>query len=409
MKTITQTNTVIILCPTDLDVICGSGKAASAHPGNKRFRAILSKHLGEYKSAWSKKERMQVTRNIFDDIMSSGRTRFLKKDPIFARFYVVGTRAARDKITHSLRDSKVSKNRRARMNTCQRSTHNESINILAVSALKGMRFFDSAPQPALSQASQHSASSLFHPPPIQESSDGFHHPVPYLVVEGDSMQQNSTPSVAPMQHEHANQLNLLALDASIFEVTSLITAAPCVSLAEPTFDARKITSAEFSDIDIVTADKTDSLQYKRQQHFEKTQEMTLQPYHQRLLNDGGRLSQQSNTVFRPQLGVSNLDAAQITKDSADVHFPKWCEGFEELEPLDDLFEDEHRDTTSTCMPFRSACSDTAQALLPSQDCFDFLQDYSLAAHQQQADVQKRASDQIMYVEENDELQTLVAI
>jgi hypothetical protein len=105
-------NPEVILQPNDLlDVLCGAGKAASEHPGNKRFRAIVAKsYYSKYTTVTSKTEKMNVTRGVMHELLSSGCARFLKKDPIFERFYVASHRAGRDKVSHSLRELKTACN-----------------------------------------------------------------------------------------------------------------------------------------------------------------------------------------------------------------------------------------------------------------------------------------------------------
>lgn len=94
----------IILTPQELDIICGSGKFVSTHPGNKRFKLIVNKYYPDYNVAASKQDKMRVTNKVIDELLTSGSTtRFLKKDPIFERYYVGSKRAGRDKVSHCLR------------------------------------------------------------------------------------------------------------------------------------------------------------------------------------------------------------------------------------------------------------------------------------------------------------------
>jgi hypothetical protein len=108
----------IVLQPHSLDVLCGSGKVASRHPGNKRFRDIVAKHYINYAAGTSKTERMEVTQGVLHELFSSGCTRFLKKDPIFERYSVASRRVGRDKVSHSFRELKTASDRRNRIQNC---------------------------------------------------------------------------------------------------------------------------------------------------------------------------------------------------------------------------------------------------------------------------------------------------
>lgn len=106
----------VVLIPSHDDIICGSGGKVSTHPGNKLFRAIVAAHYYEYSIATSKKEKMRTTQKVMDalGLAPFGPARLLKKDPIFERYYVAGRRAARDKVSHCLREMKIANARMCR-------------------------------------------------------------------------------------------------------------------------------------------------------------------------------------------------------------------------------------------------------------------------------------------------------
>lgn len=122
--TMNQVGTVAVIHPNVLDILCGSGELVRTHPGNIRFRTTLDQHYNDYSLAKSKIQKMIVARRVMHDLMSSGSTRFLKKDPIFERFYVVTIRAAKDKVSHCLREMKIGKGRRRCRRVCQDLRHN---------------------------------------------------------------------------------------------------------------------------------------------------------------------------------------------------------------------------------------------------------------------------------------------
>lgn len=95
---------VLTVHPKELDIICGRGKAAANHPGNKRFRNIAEKYCHQYALVTTKKDKANITKKVMADILSSGCTMFLQKDPIFEeRIYVTTHKAAKDKVSHFLK------------------------------------------------------------------------------------------------------------------------------------------------------------------------------------------------------------------------------------------------------------------------------------------------------------------
>jgi hypothetical protein len=119
-STITNTGETIVFHPNDLDFLCGSGRAASNHPGNRLFQAIVESYYDLYAAATTRGETMRVTRNVYHAIVATGCTRFLKKDPIYNYFHVASNkRVGRDKISHCLCELKKKRDRRLRnVETC---------------------------------------------------------------------------------------------------------------------------------------------------------------------------------------------------------------------------------------------------------------------------------------------------
>lgn len=107
-----------IVDPNDLDILCGSGKVETEHPGNQRFRVIVSKHYAEYAVAKTKREKMMTTQRIMNDLFSLGPIRFLSKDPILGTFRLAKRRAGRNKVAHCLREIKLAKAQLGFKRTC---------------------------------------------------------------------------------------------------------------------------------------------------------------------------------------------------------------------------------------------------------------------------------------------------
>jgi hypothetical protein len=88
--------------PTDIDVLCGSGKGKAGHPGNRRFRCIVAKHCEKYVTAKTKAEKMKVSKHILLEVLANG-ARIIQKHPIHEEWYVADPKVGRDKISHCLR------------------------------------------------------------------------------------------------------------------------------------------------------------------------------------------------------------------------------------------------------------------------------------------------------------------
>jgi hypothetical protein len=118
-----------IVRPNDLDILCGPGKIAFTHPGNRRFQAIVDKHYTSYFTACSKTEKIQVTCSVMAEIMSSGCTRFLKRDRIYDVYYVAAYRVGKDKVAHCLREMKLAQDRQVLRRQSQLRDQGGNINL----------------------------------------------------------------------------------------------------------------------------------------------------------------------------------------------------------------------------------------------------------------------------------------
>lgn len=98
-----EANSKQVVIPKDLDVLCGSGQKVNRHPGNMRFRQVVTSHLESYTVAVTKSEKSSVSQTVLEELTSTSGARFLKKHSIFDEWYVATDKAARDKISHCLR------------------------------------------------------------------------------------------------------------------------------------------------------------------------------------------------------------------------------------------------------------------------------------------------------------------
>jgi hypothetical protein len=90
--------------PTDFDVLFGRGGLTNAHPGNRRFRDVISLHRPDYIRA-IKMDKPAVARRIVRSIRMSAAQpgRFLKKHDD-GQWYDVGDRTAAEKTSQGLRE-----------------------------------------------------------------------------------------------------------------------------------------------------------------------------------------------------------------------------------------------------------------------------------------------------------------
>jgi hypothetical protein len=95
--------------PSDSDICCGRGKQNWNMTGNLHFRKLIRASVARYTAAPSKKEKSAVILSVVDEIRGQG-GHFLKQRQHQQNgsskccWYDIGDAAARDKVSHSLRD-----------------------------------------------------------------------------------------------------------------------------------------------------------------------------------------------------------------------------------------------------------------------------------------------------------------
>mmetsp|Transcript_8046 Transcript_8046/g.12309 ORF Transcript_8046/g.12309 Transcript_8046/m.12309 type:complete len:280 (-) Transcript_8046:119-958(-) len=90
--------------PGDYDIICGRGKSAHHHPGNKRFRLVICMFMDEYKNAPTKVDKSLVIIKIVDIIWRWGGA-FVKMDKAQNKWNTIDDRLTREKVGHAIRDA----------------------------------------------------------------------------------------------------------------------------------------------------------------------------------------------------------------------------------------------------------------------------------------------------------------
>ena len=92
--------------PTDVDVLLGRGAGCWNHPGNRKFRGVVHKHLSSYDNAKLRVEKTHIVSVILDEVRANG-GRFLKRNQLTEKWRVVDQRVANEKIGHAIRDKRA--------------------------------------------------------------------------------------------------------------------------------------------------------------------------------------------------------------------------------------------------------------------------------------------------------------
>ena len=90
--------------PLILDIYCGRGKGSFCHPGNLVFQEVIRKNLDRYEQAGSKKVRGKIVSAIVSSLHLEHSLRFIKKDPVVGKWYVLSINEAHEKTGHAIRD-----------------------------------------------------------------------------------------------------------------------------------------------------------------------------------------------------------------------------------------------------------------------------------------------------------------
>eukprot|EP00545_Synedropsis_sp_CCMP1620_P003698 CAMPEP_0119010618 /NCGR_PEP_ID=MMETSP1176-20130426/5134_1 /TAXON_ID=265551 /ORGANISM="Synedropsis recta cf, Strain CCMP1620" /LENGTH=277 /DNA_ID=CAMNT_0006963317 /DNA_START=131 /DNA_END=964 /DNA_ORIENTATION=+ len=126
--------------PNNFDVICGKGKRAFNHSGNKLFRQIVLERLDLYSTATTKLEKSMVVSDIMTCVRMNGGD-FVKQQSGSSPFQRVSERAAREKIGQQIRDAlhtqyKSSTKAKKRKRVAARDREQEEINRIVAANLQ---------------------------------------------------------------------------------------------------------------------------------------------------------------------------------------------------------------------------------------------------------------------------------
>jgi hypothetical protein len=90
------------------DVLCGRGGRSNHHPGNKRYRHVVSEMKMMYRRSEAKTIKTDLSRAIVEHCCNYG-GRFIKNDSKSGRYYVLTKAEARKKTSQALRETKALK------------------------------------------------------------------------------------------------------------------------------------------------------------------------------------------------------------------------------------------------------------------------------------------------------------
>lgn len=88
---------------SEVDVLCGRGGRSNHHPGNKRYRQVISEMKASYRNIGSKSAKTDLSRAIVDHVFKYG-GRFMKIEK--GDLFVLTPAEARKKTSQALREAK---------------------------------------------------------------------------------------------------------------------------------------------------------------------------------------------------------------------------------------------------------------------------------------------------------------
>lgn len=89
--------------PTDLDIICGRGKAFKAHPGNEKFTTAVRGNVRLYCEARKRMDRSIIVAALVSSIRATG-AKFVRLDKRTGRYFELSDDQVHEKTGHAIRD-----------------------------------------------------------------------------------------------------------------------------------------------------------------------------------------------------------------------------------------------------------------------------------------------------------------
>lgn len=89
--------------PSNIDVLCGRGRVAFEHEGNRKFRVLVAQSIPAYMGG-NRRQKSLVVIKVINTVYDAG-GRFLKRTGPKMQWQVAGMRTVREKVGHALRDA----------------------------------------------------------------------------------------------------------------------------------------------------------------------------------------------------------------------------------------------------------------------------------------------------------------
>ena len=101
----TKESPLYIEKPREWDVLCGRGGRSNHHPGNKRYRQVISEMKARYRNIEAKSAKTDLSRAIVEHVFGYG-GRFVKLDKPSGKYEVLSALESRKKTSQALRETK---------------------------------------------------------------------------------------------------------------------------------------------------------------------------------------------------------------------------------------------------------------------------------------------------------------
>jgi len=125
---------LLLIRPTDIDILCGRGKSSSNHPGNINFTKTIQSNLQKYLEAPKRMDRSIMIISLVDEFLDSG-CRFLKKNKAAVSnsnsnnecWSELDADQCHEKVGHALRDfARKTKRKKSNNNNNLQSSHSSA-------------------------------------------------------------------------------------------------------------------------------------------------------------------------------------------------------------------------------------------------------------------------------------------
>lgn len=99
-----KSNTIPLEGATYTDILCGRDKRSYNHVANRRFRFLTALNVDRYRDAVNRRNKTLVVHSIYNQIIESGGRFLVRRCYNDDHYVLLSDKAAREKISHALRD-----------------------------------------------------------------------------------------------------------------------------------------------------------------------------------------------------------------------------------------------------------------------------------------------------------------